>query len=56
MRIHRLWFQDDNWEVRLKSIEEARTLNESEAVNVLIEGLKDRNSSIRMKAAKALKL
>ncbi len=46
--------EDDNWEVRLKSIEEARTLNESEAVILLIEGLKDKNSSIRMKAAEAL--
>jgi HEAT repeat protein len=46
--------EDGNWEARLKSIEEARTLNESEAVDVLIEGLKDRNSSIRMKAAEAL--
>lgn len=44
----------DDWEVRLKSIEEARTLNESKAVNLLIEVLKDRNSSIRIRAAEAL--
>jgi HEAT repeat protein len=46
--------KDDNWEVRLKSIEEARTLNESKAIDVLVEGLRDRNSSIRIKAAEAL--
>jgi HEAT repeat protein len=46
--------KDDNWEARLKSVEEARTLNESEAVDILIEGLKDRNSSIRIKAVEAL--
>jgi HEAT repeat protein len=45
--------EDSNWEARLKSIEDARTLNESKALDVLIEGLKDRNSSIRMEAAKA---
>jgi HEAT repeat protein len=46
--------EEDIWEARLKSIEEVRTLNESEAVNLLIESLKDKNSSIRMKAAEAL--
>lgn len=45
---------EDNWDVRLKSIEDARTLNESAAVNLLIESLKDKNSSIQMKAAEAL--
>lgn len=46
--------EDGNWEARLKSIEEARTLNEPEAVDVLIEGLKDRNASLRMRSAEAL--
>ncbi len=46
--------RDDNSEARLKSIEEAGTLNEPEAVNLLIEGLRDRNSSIRIRAAEAL--
>lgn len=46
--------KDDLWDVRLKAIEEARMLNESVAVNLLLEGLKDRNSSIRVRAAEAL--
>jgi HEAT repeat protein len=49
-----LVLKDDNWDARLKSIENARTLNESDAVDVLTEGLKDKNSSIRIKAAEAL--
>jgi HEAT repeat protein len=45
---------EDNWDERLKSIEEAWKLDEPTAINSLINGLKDMNSSIRMKAAEAL--
>ncbi len=45
---------EDNWDERLKSVEEAWKLDESAAINSLINGLKDKNSSIRMKAAEAL--
>jgi HEAT repeat protein len=49
-----LVLKDDNWEAQLKSIEDTRTLNESKALDTLIEGLKDKNSRIRIKAAEAL--
>ncbi|NPV61520.1 MAG: HEAT repeat domain-containing protein [Methanotrichaceae archaeon] len=44
----------DGWQSRLKAIDSAGALGQSEAVAVLIDALKDRNSSIRARAVEAL--